>query len=139
MVETNNKNNILDKIRSKYVKIKIFEYLNQNKLLKAFEDKNTSMEFYILMSVDGIPFKSNIEKNSEVVRIAGLIFDLILYSKKILEDLKKVNEQGLNENLTLRMRLKSGEELIVVQQNEYYLISKQICKIVDSGAEGEKK
>ena len=33
MVETNNKNNILDKIRSKYVKIKIFEYLNQNKLL----------------------------------------------------------------------------------------------------------
>ena len=58
-----------------------------DKLLKAFEDKNTSMEYYILMSVDGIPFKSNIEKNSEVVRISGLIFDLILYSKKILEDL----------------------------------------------------
>ena len=110
-----------------------------DKLLKAFEDKNTSMEYYILMSIDGIPFKSNIEKNSEVVRITGLIFDLILFSKKILEDLKKVNEQGLNENLTLRMRLKNGEEIIVVQQNEYYLISKQICKIVDSGAEPEKK
>ena len=41
------------------------------KLLKAFEDKNTSMEYYILMSIDGIPFKSNIEKNSDVVRIAG--------------------------------------------------------------------
>ena len=53
--------------------------------------------------------------------------------------MKKVNEQGLNENLTLRMRLKNGEEIIVVQQNEYYLISKQICKIVDAGAEGEKK
>ena len=38
-----------------------------DKLLKAFEDKNTSMEFYILISIDGIPFKSNIEKNSEVV------------------------------------------------------------------------
>ena len=37
-----------------------------DKLLKAFEDKNTSMEYYILMSIDGIPFKSNIEKNSEV-------------------------------------------------------------------------
>ena len=109
-----------------------------DKLLKAFEDKNTSMEFYILMSLDGIPFKSNIEKNSEVVRVAGLIFDLILYSKKILEDLKKVNEPG-NDNLTLRMRLKNGEEIIVVQQNEYYLISKQICKIVDAPAEGEKK
>ena len=109
-----------------------------DKLLKAFEDKNTSMEFYILMSLDGIPFKSNIEKNSEVVRVAGLIFDLILYSKKILEDLKKVNEPG-NDNLTLRMRLKNGEEIIVVQQNEYYLISKQICKIVDAAPEGEKK
>ena len=50
-----------------------------------------------------------------------------------------MNEAGLNDNLTLRMRLKNGEELIVVQQNEYYLISKQICKIMDSGAEGEKK
>ena len=110
-----------------------------DKLLKAFEDKNTSMEYYILMSIDGIPFKSNIEKNSEVVRVAGLIFDLILFSKKILEDLKKVNEPGVNDNLTLRMRLKNGEELIVVQQNEYYLISKQICKIVDAPPEGEKK
>ena len=110
-----------------------------DKLLKAFEDKNTSMEFYILMSIDGIPFKSNIEKNSEVVRITGLIFDLILYSKKILEDLKKVNDPGSNDNLTLRMRLKNGEEIIVVQQNEYYLISKQICKIVDAPTEGEKK
>ena len=64
---------------------------------------------------------------------------MINFNKKILEDLKKTNEQGLNENLTLRMRLRNGEELIVVQQNEYYLISKQICKIVDSGAEGEKK
>ena len=110
-----------------------------DKLLKAFEDKNTSMEYYILMSIDGIPFKSNIEKNSEVVRITGLLFDLILYSKKILEDLKKVNEPGVNDNLTLRMRLKNGEELIVVQQNEYYLLSKQICKIVEVPPEAEKK
>ena len=73
------------------------------------------------------------------MRIAGLIFDLILFSKKILEDLKKVNEPGANDNLTLRMRLKNGEELIVVQQNEYYLISKQICKIVEAPPEGEKK
>ena len=103
-----------------------------DKLLKAFEDKNTSMEYYILMSIEGIPFKSNIERNSDVVRIAGLLFDLILYSKKVLEDLKKVNEQGVHENLTLRMRLKNGVEIIIVQQNEYYLISKQICKIVDA-------
>ena len=52
------------------------------------------MGYYILMSIDGIPFKLIIEKNSDVVRISGLIFDLILYSKKI------------------------------VQQNKFYLISK---------------
>ena len=110
-----------------------------DKLLKAFEDKNTSMDFYILMSIDGIPFKSNLEKNSDVVRIAGLIFDLILYSKRTLSDLKKVNESGSDDNLTMRMRLKNGEEIIIVQQNEYYLISKQICKIVEAPTEGEKK
>ena len=110
-----------------------------DKLLKAFEEKNTSMEYYILMSSEGIPFKSNIENNAQVVKLAGLIFDLILYSKRTLEDLKKVNEPGVNKNLTLRMRLKNGEEIIVVQQNEYYLITKQICKIVDTGADAEKK
>lgn len=110
-----------------------------DKLLKAFEDKNTSMEFYILMNNEGIPFKSNIEKNSDVIRIAGLIFDLILYSKRTLDSLKKVNEPGVSKNLTMRMRLKNGEEIIIVQENEFYLISKQICKIVDSGAEAEKK
>ena len=109
-----------------------------DKLLKAFEDKNTSMEFYILMSIDGIPFKSNMEKNSDVVRVAGLIFDLILYSKRTLSDLKKTNDSS-DDNLTMRMRLKSGVEIIVVQQNEYYLISKQICKMVDAPVEAEKK
>jgi len=110
-----------------------------DKLLKAFEEKNTSMEYYILMSSEGIPFKSNIENNAQVVKLAGLVFDLILYSKRTLEDLKKVNEPGVNKNLTLRMRLKNGEELIIVQQNEFYLISKQICKIVDAPTEPEKK
>ncbi len=34
-----------------------------DKLLKAFEEKNTSMDYYILMSSEGIPFKTNIENN----------------------------------------------------------------------------
>ena len=52
--------------------------------------------------------------------------------------MKKTNDSS-DDNLTMRMRLKNGEELIVVQQNEYYLISKQICKIVDAPTEGDKK
>ena len=37
------------------------------------------------------------------------------------------------------MRLRNGEEIIVVQKNEYYLVSKQICKIVDPAPETDKK
>jgi hypothetical protein len=110
-----------------------------DKLLKAFEEKNTSMEFYILVSSEGIPFKSNIEDNAFVVKLTGLLFDLILYSKRTLDDLKKINEPGVNKDLTIRMRLKSGEELIIVQQNEFYLITEQICKITDAPTEPEKK
>ena len=56
-----------------------------DKLLKAFEEKNTSMDYYILMSSEGIPFKSNIDDNPTVVKIAGLLFDFILYSKRLLK------------------------------------------------------
>ena len=110
-----------------------------DKLLKAFEEKNTSMEYYILMSSEGIPFKSNIEYNPTVIKIAGLVFDFILYSKKTLDDLKKQGEPTINKNLSIRMRLKNGEELIVVQEGEFYLITKQICKVTEAPPEPEKK
>ena len=41
------------------------------------------MDYYILMSSEGIPFKTNIENNAQVVKIAGLLFDFILYSKEL--------------------------------------------------------
>ena len=111
-----------------------------DKLLKAFEEKNTSMDYYILMSSEGIPFKTNIENNAQLVKIAGLLLDFILYSKRTLDDLKKTNELGqANKNLTIRMRLKSGEELVIVQEGEFYLITKQICKITEAPVEPEKK
>lgn len=110
-----------------------------DKKLKEFEEKNTSMDFYILMSAEGIPFKSNLE-NPVAVKIAGLIYDLILFSKRTLDDLKKnADSQMSNKNLTIRMRLKNGEELIVVQESELYLITKQICKVTEAAPEGEKK
>lgn len=112
-----------------------------DKLLKAFEEKNTSMEFYILMSSEGIPFKSNIVEQTTVVKIAGLIYDLILYAKRTLDDLKKTNvpQPGQSPNGTMRMRLKNGEEIIVVQEGDIYLISKQICKLAEQLEEPEKK
>jgi len=48
---------------------------------------------------------------SEAINIAGLLHDLILYAKKVLDDLKK-NNHG---NMTFRIRLKSGTEIIIVQ------------------------
>ena len=44
-----------------------------------------------------------------------------------------------NRNLTIRMRLKNGEELIIVQEGEFYLITKQICKVTEAPPEPEKK
>jgi hypothetical protein len=74
-----------------------------------------------------------------VIKIAGLVFDFILYSKKTLDDLKKQGEPTINKNLSIRMRLKNGEELIVVQEGEFYLITKQICKVTEAPPEPEKK
>ncbi len=72
----------------------------------------------------------------EAVKYAGLIYDLILFSKRTLDDFKKTPNYGY---ITLRMRLKNGKEIIVVQgtriffinnlEGEYYLISIQVCKI----------
>ena len=94
-----------------------------DKLLKAFEEKNTSMEFYILVSSEGIPFKSNIEDNAFVVKLTGLLFDLILYSKRTLDDLKKVNEPGVNKNLTIRMRLKSKLLMLLLNQKKKQILN----------------
>ena len=55
-----------------------------DKLLKAFEEKNTSMEFYILVSSEGIPFKSNIEDNAFVVKITIkhlIVFKFVINKK----------------------------------------------------------
>ena len=64
-----------------------------DKLLKAFEEKNTSMDYYILMSSEGIPFKTNIENNAQVVKIAGLLFDFIYIPKELWMILKRQMNQ----------------------------------------------
>jgi hypothetical protein len=71
-----------------------------------------------LLSSEGVPFKYNSSlSHPEAVKIAGLIYDLILFSKRTLDDLKRSGSGG---NITLRMRLKSGEEFIVVQGKKIY-------------------
>ena len=111
-----------------------------DKLLTKFEAENGSVEYYILMTSTGIPFKfsqsivqdKGLDKEEtvnpnyvEAVKICGLFMDLILYSKRTIEDLKK-NSQG---NVLLSLRLKDGKEFIVQQEQDFYLITKQVCKI----------
>lgn len=112
-----------------------------DKFMKAFEEKNTSMDYYILMSAEGIPFKSSITDNAQVVKIAGLLFDFVIFAKRTFDDLKRdKNSNNMEQkNLTLRMRLKNGEEYIIIQDGDLYLICKQICKITEAAAEPEKK
>ena len=66
------------------------------------------------MTNEGVPFKYNINNIShqDAVKISGLIHELVLYSKKTLDDFKRTPNHG---NITIRLRLKSGLEIIVVQ------------------------
>lgn len=65
------------------------------------------------MSSEGVPFKYNPNlTHQEAVSIAGLIYDLILYSKRTIDEMVKKPSPS---NMTLRMRLKNGEEIIVSQ------------------------
>jgi len=61
-----------------------------------------------------VPFKYNVNNISQqdAVKYAGLVYDLILFSKKTLDDFKGTPHYG---NMKLRMRLKNGKEIIVVQ------------------------
>jgi hypothetical protein len=62
----------------------------------------------------GVPFKfstSSLEYPA-AVRYAGLIYDLMLFTKKTFDDFKKTPNSG---NVILRVRLKNGKEFIVSQ------------------------
>jgi hypothetical protein len=80
--------------------------------LAQFETANTSVESYVLLTSEGVPFKFSGLSHQEAVRYAGLIYDLILYSKKTIDDFKRTPNHG---NMALRLRLKNGTEIIVVQ------------------------
>ena len=85
-----------------------------DKFLKAFEEQNTSIDSYIIMTNEGVPFKYNPNNitHQDAVKICGLIFELAYFSKKTFDDFKRTPNYG---NITLRMRLKTGLEIIVVQ------------------------
>lgn len=57
---------------------------------------------------------NNIPPN-EAIKYTGLIYDLILYIKKTLDDFKKQGEKG--GDISVRLRLKDGKEIIVTQCN----------------------
>jgi hypothetical protein len=105
------------------------------------------------MTSEGVPFKYNPNNitHQEAVKISGLIYELVFYSKKTLDDFKRTPNYG---NITIRLRLKSGLEIIVVQgihlfiilEQDFFLITHQLCKIVadpnqqqQPQAEGDKK
>lgn len=123
-----------------------------DKLLNSFETTNTSIEFWILVTSEGVPFKysssivfdKNLAEKSEqdaqnknymeAVRIAGLVSDLINYTKRTIEDFKK----GQTGNICIRLRLKDDKEIIIQQEQDFYLITKQVCKTVVDEVEQSK-
>jgi len=56
----------------------------------------------------------------EAVKYTGLVYDLVLFAKKSLDDLKKGDHKvdhskEKNPQFSMRLRLKHGVEIIIVQ------------------------
>jgi len=58
----------------------------------------------------------------EAVKYTGLLYDLVLFSKKALDDLKKGGEFTKNDHskeknpqFSMRLRMKNGIEIMVLQ------------------------
>ena len=115
-----------------------------DKLLAAFESQNGSVEYWIMVTSEGVPFKFSqsiiIDKGNELkseadiqnrnysesVKISGLVSDLINYSKRVIDDLKK----GNTGNICIRLRMRDGKEYIIQQEQDFFLITKQVCKTI---------
>lgn len=57
---------------------------------------------------------------TEAVKYTGLIYDLVLFTKKSLDDLKKNDQKNDYSkekfpNFSMRLRMKHGVEVIVIQ------------------------
>jgi hypothetical protein len=123
-----------------------------DKLLAQFEAQNGSVEYWIMVTSEGIPFKfsqsivpdkgNNIVSESDIqsrnysesVKISGLVSDLINYCKRVIDDLKKGN-QG---NIVIRLRMKDGKEYVIQQECDFFLITKQVCKTIAEPVEETK-
>ena len=87
-----------------------------------------------------MPFKFNINiSKDDAVRYTGLLFNLMHYVKKVLDDLKKSENNQVRNNFMMRLRLQTGMEIIVNQDTDYYLISMQQCKVEEELEEEKKK
>ena len=95
-----------------------------DKLLVSFEAKNQSLESFVLVTSEGVPFKYSGLKDEEATKLAGLMYDLMHFSKRTLEDFKK----GNLGNICIRLRLTDGHEYIVKQEQDFFLVTVQLCK-----------
>ncbi len=105
-----------------------------DKLLAAFESKNTSLESFILVTSEGVPLKFSGLKYEEAVKISAYMFDLMHFSKRTLEDFKK----GNLGNICIRLRLTDGHEYIIKQEQDFFLVSVQMCKVIIQDEEEKK-
>jgi hypothetical protein len=86
----------------------------------------------------GIPFHhSEGLSYTEAVRYAGLISDILLLTKKTLDTFKTIPPN--TGNMTMRFRLTNGKEIIIVQEQDLYLLTIQICKVLPEDMEEDKK
>jgi len=61
---------------------------------------------------EGVPYKYATLEHPEAVKYTGLLYDLFLFTKKILDNYKSTPNNG---NMCIRLRLKSSQEVIINQ------------------------
>jgi hypothetical protein len=74
----------------------------------------------------GIPMKFHGISKQEAVKYTGLVYDLVLFAKKSLDDLKKGDHRvdhskEKNPQFSMRLRLKHGVEIIIIQGIKYII------------------
>lgn len=108
-----------------------------DKYLKLYEDRNSSLVSYILVTPEGVPYKTSLPRYEDAVKYTGLFFDLISYAKKVFDELKR--SSSYDKNMTLRLRLTDGYEYIVTSENDYFLISIQMCKQIEDTSNNKQQ
>mmetsp|Transcript_70233 Transcript_70233/g.81880 ORF Transcript_70233/g.81880 Transcript_70233/m.81880 type:complete len:124 (+) Transcript_70233:53-424(+) len=97
-------------------------------MLKALNDEKKGVAGYVIFNNDGIPIKRDAKNISyeKSVQYAALLTDLWNTTKR---DIQATSKNADNTLELIRLRTKTGVELIVAQSGDYTMVCLQNCNL----------